>query len=394
MGLGERRMSDLRDTTAAQLAVGIVGCGNVSDDYFRSCAMYPEIEIAACADVNTDLAERKAGEYGLRRAMEPAALLADPELDLVINLTPPSVHATLNLEALDAGKHVFSEKPLAPDLATAKRILTRAKEVDRAVGSAPATFLGGGLQTCRKVIDDGWIGRPVAAVAFFTSRGYEHWHPAVDSYYSVGGGPLLDIGPYSVSALTHLLGPVTRVSGSAKRTDATRPRSLRFEGPPEVQVQVPTHAAATLDFAEGATATLIASWEIWATKLPYIEIYGTEGTLSVPNPDDFGGIPVLRRGEAGDLAQVPTEPSGGTWHELPLTHKNDVGRGIAIADMALALRHGRDFRASGEFALHTLEVLLAVERSSESGAHVNIEGTVARPEPLPPVSPGSPVRFE
>jgi predicted dehydrogenase len=381
------------DADVSAMRLGIVGCGNVSGDYFESCATHPQLDVVACADVNRAAAEEHASRYGISRVTDPEKLLSDPDIELIVNLTPPAVHADVTLRAIAAGKHVFSEKPLAPTLEVADEIIAAARAANVAVGCAPATFLGGGLQTCRKLVDDGWIGEPVAATAFFTSRGYEHWHPYVDSYYGLGGGPMLDVGPYLITALLHLLGPVTRVAASTKRFSETRPRPAKYSGPPEVPVQVATHAAGTLDFDAGAVATLITSWEMWSTRLPYVEIYGTEGTLSVPNPDEFSGTPVVRRGEPGDLAQVPTPPCGGQWHELPMTHRGDVGRGIAIADMVDALRTGRPFRASAELAYHALEVMLAFDRSSDTSTHVQISSSCERPASLPPVAAGQPLRF-
>jgi predicted dehydrogenase len=377
----------------APMRIGIVGCGNVSGDYFESCATHPELDVVACADADSAAAERQAEKYGVACVQPPVELLSNPDIELVVNLTPPAVHADVTLQAIEGGKHVFTEKPLAPTLEVAGEIISRAREAKVEVGCAPATFLGGGLQTCRKVVDDGWIGEPVAATAFFTSRGYEHWHPYVDFFYAPGGGPMLDVGPYLVTALVHLLGPVSRICASTKRFSDTRARPLSSRGTGEISVGVATHAAGTIDFETGAVATVITSWEMWSTRLPYMEIYGTEGTLSVPNPDEFSGTPLVRRGALADLAQVPTPPGGGEWHEIPMTHRGDVGRGIAIADMVDALRTGRGFRANSEFAYHALEVLLAFDKSSETGSHVLPRSTCERPAALPAVAAGESVRF-
>jgi predicted dehydrogenase len=389
-----RARADARPPEDPAMRLGIVGCGNVSGDYFTSCATHPQLEIVACADASVEAAERQAARYQIARVEDPAQLVADPEVDLVVNLTPAAVHADVTLAAIAAGKHVFTEKPLAPTLEIAKRIVAAADAANVEVGCAPATFLGGGLQTCRKVIDDGWIGEPVAATAFVSSRGYEHWHPHPEPFYGAGGGPMLDVGPYWITALLHLLGPATRVCASTKRFAEMRRRPTTGGDPLEIPVHVATHAAGTIDFAAGPMATVMASWEIWATRLPYLEVYGTEGTLSVPNPNSFGGTPALRRGEPEDFAQVPTPPSGGSWHPLPLTHRGDVGRGIAIAEMADALRRGRRPRASAELAYHALEVMLAFERSSDTGGHVEVRSSCERPAPLSPAAPGWPVRFE
>jgi predicted dehydrogenase len=381
------------------MRIGIVGCGNVSSDYFESCATYPQLEVAACADANLVAAEEQAARYGIPRVQSTNELLTDPSIELVVNLTPPAMHADITLAAISGGKHVFSEKPLATSLQIADTIIAAARHANVSVGCAPATFLGGGLQTSRKLIDDGWIGEPVAAAAFVTSRGYEHWHPYPDSFYGPGGGPVLDQGPYYITALVQLLGPAVRVAASTRRFSPTRPRpvgtagSAGSAGSPEIPVLVATHAAGTIDFASGPVATLIASWEIWSTHLPYLEIYGTEGTLSVPNPDEFSGTPAVRRGEPDDLVQVPTGPAGGNWYQVPMTHSGDVGRGIAIADMVDAIRAGRSFRASSDFAYHTLEVMLAFAKSSETHSHVAIRSSCMRPAALPPGVAGHQLRL-
>ena len=373
----------------APLHVGLIGCGNISGQYLDTSRLHPEIEIVACADLDQDAAETQARAFGVPKVYDPPALLKDPDVDLVVNLTPPAVHAEVTLEAIAHGKHVFTEKPLAPTLELADAIVEAAKAADVAVGCAPATFLGGGLQTCRKLIDDGWIGTPVAATAFFTNRGYEHWHPNIDPFYGFGGGPMLDIGPYLISTLISFFGPVRRVSASTHRFAETRPRP----GGPDIPIEVSTHSAGTLDFVSGPIVTVITSWEMWAARLPYIEVYGTEGTLDAPNPDVFTGNPVLRRGEPRDLSFEPHPPGGGDWREIPMSHRGDIGRGIGIADMADAIRTGRPIRAGLELGYHSLEVMVAFDESSRTGRHVEIRSTCDRPAPLPAVGAGEPIRF-
>jgi len=376
------------------MQIGVIGCGDVSKDYFASCARYGQLDVAACADVRRELAEEKSERFGVPRVLEPADLLADSSLELVVNLTPPAFHVDVTSRAIGAGKHVYTEKPMAPSLSEARSLLEAAAAADVELGSAPATFLGGGIQTSLKLIEDGLIGTPVAATAFITSRGYEHWHPAVDSYYGRGGGPMLDVGPYLISTLVALLGPASRVAASTRRVSETRARPAEFPGPPEIAVDVATHAAGTVDFEGGPIATVITSWEIWNTNLPYLEVYGTEGSLSVPNPDEFFGTPLLRRGEPGDLAVPPTKPSGGSWQEVSMTHRGDVGRGIAIADMADGIRSGRAFRANAELAFHVLEVMLAFDQASETGRHIEIASRCERPRPLEPAAAEQMLTFD
>ena len=354
--------------------VGLMGCGNISDQYFKGCAAFSILEVAGCADILPERAEAKAEEYGVK-AYTIEEMLADPDIDIIINLTIPAAHADVSLLAIEAGKNVHSEKPLALTREDGQKILDAAKAKGVLVGCAPDTFLGGGLQTCRKLIDDGWIGTPVAATAFMLGHGPESWHPNPDFFYKVGGGPMFDMGPYYLTALVHLLGSVQRVSGSARisfpERYATSPKL-----PPEVfghaiEVEIPTHVAGVLDFVNGTIATLITSFDVWSHTLPRIEIYGTEGTLCVPDPNTFRGPVKVRRAGAED------------WTEMGLTHSDKVGRGIGVADMAYAIRSGRPLRASGELAYHVLDLMHAFHDSSASGEHVKITSTVAQPAPLP-----------
>ncbi len=358
------------DAMSTPAQVGIIGCGNICDQYFKSCASFRDIEIVACADLLLERAEAKAAQYGVR-ALGVDELLSDPDISIVLNLTIPQAHAEVDLAALAAGKHVHSEKPLTLNASDGRRILAAASERGLRVGCAPDTFLGGGLQTSRKLIDDGWIGRPVAATAFMVGHGHEYRHPDPAFFYKAGGGPMLDMGPYYITALIHLLGPVTRVTGSSKITFPQRVITSKPKYGDVIDVDVTTHLASALDFANGVVATVVMSFDVWAHNLPHIEIYGSEGSLVVPDPNRFGGPVLLRR--AGAEA----------WSEIPLSHSAEVGRGIGVADMANAIRNGRAHRASGELALHALEVMLAVDEASACGRHMAIESSVARPELLP-----------
>lgn len=373
--------------------VAVIGCGHVSGEYFQSFPMHREIELAACADLDGGLAAKQAETYNIPKALHPDELLADPEIEIVVNLTPPAVHADVSLATIAAGKHVFSEKPLATTLEESERIVSAAREAGVLLGCAPSTFLGGPLQTLRKVVDDGWIGEPRAATAFFSFRGGEHWHPNIDPFYAKGAGPMLDIGCYLISTLLNIFGPAERVAAIAKKYTDTRPRPGGTPGVDDIKIDVSTHAAGTIEFASGPVVTMITSWELWATKLPFIEIYGTQGSVSVPYDDVWGGQPVVRRGEPSDLAYIPTKPGGGTWREAPVTHNNKAHRAVAIADMASALRNGTPFRANHELAHHTLEVMLAFDESSQSNEIVALQSTCERPPALPSVAAGEPVRF-
>lgn len=378
-----------------KVRVGIIGVGNVLNQYLDKIGVHPEVEIVALADVDHEAAKARAGEYSVSKVLSPEELLADDEVEVVLNLTPPRLHAPVTLQAIAAGKHVVSEKPFATSLDEAQRILDAARLAGVQVGSAPTTFLGSGMQTSRKLIDDGWIGDPVAAFASFACRGYEHWHPNVDPFYSAGAGPMLDIGPYLITNLVNIFGPARRVAATAPRSSETRPRPGKNGGYQGViQIQTPTHVTGTIDFESGASATVFVSWDVWNHNLPHLEIYGTGGSLAAPNPDHFSGAPVLRRGEPRDLALDMTPPGGGDWRETPITHRDDAYRGIGLAEFGHAIRAGVESRIGGAFAYHVLEILLAFEASSELGRHLDIESRCERPRPLPSVGPHEPYRFD
>jgi predicted dehydrogenase len=377
------------------IRVGIIGVGNVLNQYLDKIGVHPDVDVVALADVNADAVARRATEYSIPKALTPDELFADRDVELVLNLTPPNLHAPVSLQAIKAGKHVLSEKPFATSLEEAREIVDAARIAGVEVGSAPTTFLGSGMQTTRKLVDDGWIGDPVAAFASFANRGYEHWHPNIDPFYSPGAGPMLDIGPYLVTNFINLFGPVRRVSASAHRSSETRPRpdgKGGYDG--EIDVRTPTHVSGTIDFESGAVATVIVSWDVWNHNLPHFEIYGSAGSIAAPNPDHFDGAPSLRRGEARDLALDMTPPGGGDWRSTLLTHRDDAYRGIGLAEFGHAIRTGVEPRTGANFAYHVLEVLLAFEESSQRGEHVDVQSSCERPRPLPSVGPHEPYRFD
>ena len=377
------------------IRVGIIGVGNVLNQYLDKIGVHPDVRVVALADVNAEATASRATEYGVPKALSPDELLADEEVELVLNLTPPKLHAPVTLKAIAGGKHVLSEKPFATSLDEAREVLEAARAAGVKVGSAPTTFLGSGMQTSRKLIDDGWIGRPVAAFGSFACRGYEHWHPNVDPFYSPGAGPMLDIGPYIVTNLVNFFGPAARVSASAGRSSETRPRpdgKGGYDG--VIGIDTPTHITGTIEFEAGGIATLIVSWDVWNHNLPHLEIYGTGGSLATPNPDHFSGAPILRRGEPRDLSLDMTPPGGGDWRETSITHRDDAYRGIGLAEFGHAIRAGIEPRTGGAFAYHVLEILLAFEASASLGRHVDIESTCERPRPLPAVGPHEPYRFD
>ena len=350
--------------------VGIIGCGNICGIYFQSGKTFEILEIAACADLLPERAEAKANECGCK-AMSVEQLLADPEIQIVMNLTIPKAHAEVGLATLEAGKCVHNEKPLTITREDGRKLLDLAKAKGLRVGCAPDTFMGGGVQTCRKLIDDGEIGEPIGATAFMMCHGHEHWHPDPEFYYKPGGGPMFDMGPYYLTALINLMGPVKRVTGSVRASFPERLITSAPKNGTKIKVEVPTHVTGIMDFANGAVGMIIMTFDVWAAELPRIEIYGTEGTLSVPDPNTFGGPVRMQKGR-------------GPWEEAPLTHGYaENSRGIGVADMAYALRSGRPHRASGELAFHVLDIMHAFQDASREGRHIMLESTCAQPAPLP-----------
>jgi len=355
-----------------KVKAGIIGCGNISDIYFQNCKGFDILEVAACADRVASRAREKAEKHGIPKACTVKKLLADPSIDIVINLTIPKAHASVALAALEAGKSVYNEKPLAITRADAKKMLALARKKKLLVGGAPDTFLGAGIQTCRKLLDDGWIGAPVAASASMLCHGHESWHPDPEFYYQVGGGPMFDMGPYYLTALVSLLGPVRRVTGSTRVTFPERRITSAPKHGTQIKVDVPTHIAGVLDFANGTVATLVTSFDVWAHNQPCIEIYGAEGSMQVPDPNGFGGaVRVFRAGDTG-------------WREFPHSHGfAQNSRGVGVADMAYALRTGRRHRANEALTYHVLDIMHAFHDASDKGAHVDVESTCERPAPFP-----------
>jgi predicted dehydrogenase len=354
----------------------VIGCGKISGIYLENAAEFDDVEIVACSDLVLERAEAQAQAYGVAKACGPEELLADEEVEIVLNLTVPVVHAEVSLAALEAGKHVYTEKPLAVSLEDGRRMLEVAAERDLRIGCAPDTFLGGGLQTCRKIMDEGIIGEPVAVSALMLSHGPEDWHPNPDFYFQPGAGPMFDMGPYYLTALATLMGPVRRVAGSARITFPERTITSEPLAGTTITVNTPTHIAGVMDFESGAVGTLVTTFDVWAESQARIDLYGTEGTLSLPDPNFADGPVRLWRSDAA------------AWIDVPLTHTYTGNtRGIGLADMAQALRLGRKHRARGELGMHVLEVIHAFLDSSERGEHVAVNSTFERPEPLPARSP-------
>ena len=352
--------------------MGVVGCGVISGIYFQNLTKFAAVEVVACADLNPALPKAVAEKYPGIQAMTTEELLADSSIDIVLNLTQPKFHNQMMKAGVAAGKHVYGEKPLSVEFEEAAELMTLAEQAGVRVGCAPDTFLGAGIQTCREVIDSGAVGEPIGATAFFTSHGVESWHPAPGFYYERGGGPMLDMGPYYLTALVNLLGPAKSVSGSARISFPERTITSEPLNGTKIEVETPTHISGTVDFASGAIATVLTTFDTWGAKLPFIEIYGSEGSLSVPNPNNFG-----------DPVQILTRAKG-EWEDVPYSRPfSENSRGLGVADMAASITAGEPHRASGALALHVLEALHAFTWSSDSGRRFDLTTTCDRPAPLP-----------
>ncbi|HZG55984.1 Gfo/Idh/MocA family oxidoreductase [Paenibacillus sp.] len=354
--------------------IGIIGCGAISGIYLENCVrVFDILNVAAVADVVPEAAQRRAAEFGVPKACSVEDLLADDAIDIVVNLTAPQAHAEVNLQILNAGKHVYTEKPFALSREDADRVLSLAREKGLRVGSAPDTFLGGGLQTCRKLIDDGWIGEPYAAHgSIVMGHAWDGMHPNMRAVLRPGWDPLFDMAPYYFTAMIHLLGPITEATGFAtrmrERCTVTNPRAPGYGETYPVEAYMNT--AASLRFASGAIATMQAAKESFGYS-PRLEIYGTEGTLYAPDPNNFdGAIRILFR--------------SGETKEIPYTHGfADNRRGIGVADLAHAIRSGRPHRASGELARHVLDVTIGILESAETGRRATMGTFPMKPFPLP-----------
>jgi len=356
----------------SKIPVGIIGCGNISNIYAEAGKKFENLNIVACADLDLARAKALAEKHGIPKALSVPDLLADKEVGLVINLTVPAAHADVAMQALKAGKHVYNEKPLAQRRREAREMIGFARKKGLRIGCAPDTFLGGGLQTCRKLIDDGAIGVPLGGAGFMLSRGAESWHPNPEFFYKKGAGPMFDMGPYYLTAFTTLLGPVTRVTGSSRISFQKREITSQPLAGSIIDVEVPTHVTAIMDFESGPIVTLATSFDVASHRMPNIEIYGSEGTIGVPDPNTFGG-PVLlrRRGEQ-------------EWREMPLDFGySENSRGLGVADMIASIEGKREHRANDRVAYHVLDLMHSVIDASITGRHVEMKSSMGRPEPLP-----------
>lgn len=366
---------------ARKLGVGIIGCGNISTTYFRLAPLFKGIEIRAGADINMDAARTRAKEFGVRASSVNDLLKAD-DIDIVVNLTIPSTHYDVSRQALDAGKHVYSEKPFVLSVKEGQDLKKRAEKKKLRVGSAPDTFLGGSHQLARHLIDTGKVGKITSGSLHIMSHGMEHWHPNPDFFFQPGGGPVLDLGPYYIADLINLIGPVKRVASLAtipakERTISSQPRAGE-----KIPVTTPTTIFSLMEFENGASVSLHASWDVWSHGHAPIELYGEEGSLFVPDPNFFGGDvrytardkPVKKAPKWDHPFAVPNQKHP---HGMVANYRT-----AGLSDMALAIAEGRPHRCSLDVALHAIDVMTGMLKSGESGKFVDMVTTCERPAAL------------
>lgn len=359
--------------------VGVIGCGAISPAYFSAAQKFPILQIAACADMNAETAAARAREFNVPRVCSVDELLADPSIEIVLNLTVPKAHVPVSMRAIEAKKHVYLEKPLGVNRDEGAKLVATAKAAGLLIGCAPDTFLGAGIQTARKLIDDGAIGKPVAFTAFMMGRGHEHWHPSPEFYYEKGGGPMFDMGPYYLTTLLNLLGPVKRVMGMASIAIPNRVISSKQKFGKQINVETPDHIQGSMEFANGCVGTIITSFATRAASVDGknpITIFGDKGTIKVPDPNGFDGPVFLCKFAEKD-----------EFVEQPHTFLKGYGRSVGLADMATAIRQNRGIRAGGEQAMAVLDLMQAFLDSSDADAAVKPTSPYSRPAPMDPTLP-------
>lgn len=365
------------------LRVGLIGCGNISDIYLTNAPLFRDIVFVACADIRPEIAERQAERYAID-ARPVKELLASADVDIVLNLTIPEAHADVSLSAIEAGKHVYSEKPLATTLADGQQIIEAARAGGRRVGAAPDTVLGAGIQAARRLIDSGEIGTPLTGLATVLSHGMEHWHPNPAFFFRKGAGPVFDMGPYYLTTLVTLLGPASSVQASGQIGFAER--IVATPGSPvlgqRIKVETFTSVQALIQFRDGAQVTFLASWEVWRHGAPPLELHGEAASLRAPDPNWFGGeLLVARRG--ADWAPIATGARAFGKPNWPLDAPRVANyRGLGLADMARGIVDDRPHRANGEVGLHVLAIMEAILEAASDGRGRTIAQSCERPAPL------------
>jgi predicted dehydrogenase len=359
---------------ADKVKLGVIGCGKISGAYFGMAKNFPVVEVAACADLNLEAAKRAAAEHNVPKACTVEELLADESIEIVINLTIPKAHVPVGLQCVAAGKHMYAEKPLGVNMAEGMQLLEAAERAGVRIGCAPDTFMGAGIQTARKAIEEGAIGRPHAFTAYYMGGGHENWHPSPEFYYEVGGGPMFDMGPYYLTAMLNLFGPVKRISGMANVAVGERTITSQPKAGKKVTVETPDNVTGLIEFQNGVVGTIVQSFAMPGASYngnQPITVFGDKGTMRVPDPNGFDGTVSV------------TGWNGKDWTDLPHTFVKGYGRSVGAADMAYAIRSGRPHRASGEQALSVLELMQGFLDSSSTSQFITPVVKFERPKPMP-----------
>jgi predicted dehydrogenase len=351
------------------VGIGVIGCGNISNQYLKNLSAFPDVAVLICADLDTGRAREQAAAYGVPQSGAPADALGHPGVQLVVNLTVPAAHADVTAAAIAAGKHVWSEKPLTLDLAAGRALLGQARAANVRIGCAPDTVLGAGLQSARRLIDAGAIGTPLTALTLLQGPGPQAWHPDPEFLFAPGAGPLFDLGPYYLSVLAVLFGPANRVAAVGRRPGGERVIGAGPRAGTAFSVAVPTYVAALAEYEAGQAASLLFSWDSPLSRAGFVEITGTEATLAVPDPNRFGGDLRLRRAGDDDWTVIASQGAA-------------AGRGSGVVDMVRSIRAGTPHRAGGDLALHVLEMMTAIERSAVTASFETVSSRFAAPAPL------------
>lgn len=365
--------------------VGIMGAGNISSAYLKLAPLFKGLEVRAVADILPAAAKKRADEFGVR-AQTPDELLKNSEIDVIVNLTIPATHYSVSMDIVSAGKHAYSEKPFVLSLEEGMALKKAADDRHLKVGSAPDTFLGGAHQQARNIIDSSKIGKIMSGTAHVMGPGMEHWHPNPEFFFQVGAGPVLDMGPYYVTDLIHLIGPVKRVS--AFTNVARNEREVTAEGPykgTKVKVNTPTTIHGLLEFHSGAIITLGASWDVVSHGHHNMELYGIDGSIYVPDPNFFGGDLVIADSVGTKTPVTPWDhPFGKANQDLESEHPRANYRTAGLADMMQAIEQGRPARCGLDVALHAVDVMSSLLKAGESGQVLTLSTTCERPAALSP----------
>ncbi|MEE1622565.1 Gfo/Idh/MocA family protein [Zafaria sp. J156] len=356
------------------VGVGIIGAGVISTQYLDNLTTFADVVVHAIGDLFPEAAKARAEQYGIAVHGTPEDVLSHPEVEIVVNLTIPAAHVPVAQSAVRAGKHVWSEKPFSLDRASGRELLAEAEAAGLLLGCAPDTFLGAGLQSARRAIEAGVIGAPLTALTLFHVPGPEAWHPSPEFLFQAGAGPLLDMGPYYLTALIQTFGSIRRVAAMGTRSRDQRTIATGPKAGTAFDVTVPTHVGALIEFESGQQAQSIFSFQSELKRMGWIEMSGTEGTLSLPDPNMFDGELRLMRAGADE------------WEVLEL-EGSTAGRGQGVLDMARAIRAGRAHRAQGALAFHVVDALLAIEQSAATGEFVAVESSA-------PVVPALPAEWD